>query len=144
METAQLKKTLKLICIVCMAAYVLLAVVGILIFTNVIPPEAYSEALGVTELLKGPEASMYVSILGVIFTISYAIRALFTIPVLRGIKNPSKMKLGIILYSILTVVVLVNVVRSFMGGGDVSTSSVQLFADVCILGMAIQLYRAEK
>lgn len=144
METAKLKKALKIVCIICMVVYLLFVAVGILIATNIYPPEAYSEALGVTSILQGPDAAMYITILGIVIAIAYGVRALITIPVLRGIKNPSKMKPGIVLYGILVAFTLVNVVLTFIKGGDIATSFAQLFADVFILGYAIQIYRAEK
>lgn len=144
METTTLKKMLKIICIICMVAYAALAAVGVLIATNTIPPEVYADAFGVASLLQGSDAALYITTIGVSVVASYAIRFLFTIPVLRGIKNPSKMKLGIVLYAILTALILVNVVTTLMRGGEVSTTSAQLFADVFILGCAIEVYRTRK
>lgn len=141
METTTLKKMLKIICIICMVVYAALAAVGVLIATNTIPPEAYADALGVASLLQGSDTALYITTIGVSVVVSYAIRFLFTIPVLRGIKNPSKMKLGIVLYAILTALILVNVISAAMRGGDISTTSAQLFVDVFILGCAVDLYR---
>lgn len=144
MDTPTLKKFLKFVCIACMVVYAAFVVVGALIAASVIPPEAYSEALGLTELLQGPQAALYATISGVLIAISYAIRFLFTVPVFRAIKNPSKMKLGLVLYGILCVLTLVNIVMSFQKGGDLTTAYTQLFADVCIFGAAFELYRTSK
>lgn len=144
MDTPTLKKFLKIICIVCFIVYAAFVAVGVLIATSIIPPEAYAEALDLTELLQGPQAALYATISGVVIAISYGIRFLFTVPVFRAIKNPSKMKLGLVLYGILSVFALANVIMTFRQGGNLATPSTQLFTDICIFGAALELYRAEK
>lgn len=144
METAKLKQCTKVVCIICMVVYALFAVLGVLIFTNTIPPEAYSVALGVTELTQGPNAAMYITIIGIVVTISYCIRFLFTIPVLYGIKNPSKMMLGIVLYGILTVAIAANLIGTFTQGGEAGFAMGQFVATAYIFAAAIAIRRATK
>lgn len=144
MDTVKMKKYFKVACIICMVAYVLLAAVGVLITKGVIPPEVFSETFGVTELTEGPDAAMYIPIIGVIIAISYGIRFFFTIPVLYGIKHPSKMMPGIVLYGILAVLITANLIMTLVRGGDVNVLFAQFIADVCIFLSSIKIYRTEK
>lgn len=144
MDLKTAKKYLKVICYICIAVYVLFGAVGVAIVTGIIPIEAVSETLGVSSLMSGPDAALYATITGVVMAIAYFMQALFTVPVLRGIKNPSKMRLGIVLYGILTVAVGYNLIRTFMAGGELTMVTPQFIADICILIGAIEIYRDGK
>ena len=144
MDVANIKKFLKVFSIICIVAYGLFAALGVAIMMGLVPLETITEGMGVSGLLEGADAKLYASITGGVFAAAYLVQALFTIPVLRGIKNPSKMGLGVVLYAILTVAIGANLVMTAMRGGDITMLMPQFVATVCIFVGCVEVRRAGK
>lgn len=121
-------KFLKIVSIICIVVYAIFTVLGIVIAASLIDPEVVLGAMGVAGMLQGAGASLYVVIAGVVIAIAYAFQLLATIAVLRGVKDHSKMKLGMILYGIIAVFSAVNMVMSFQAGGETASLGVASFA----------------
>ena len=144
-NVASWKKILKIVGVVCVIVYAVFTVLGIAVAASLIDPDFILEAMGVDGVLQGVEASVFAAIAGVVITVSYGFQLVATIAVLRGLKNPSKMKLALVLYGIVTVFAVLNFIASIVSGGDsASLSFSQLFVVVCMLWGSFVVYRDAK
>lgn len=138
-------KFLKIVSVICIVVYAIFTVLGIAVMASLIDPEVILETLGVAGALQGAEAALFTTIAGAVIAVAYAFQLLATIAVLRGVKNPSKMKLGVILYAIVTVVSAINLVMSIAAGGDaVSLSCTPFFVAIFMLYGSFVVYRSAK
>lgn len=121
-------KFLKIVSIICIVVYAIFTVVGIAVAAGLIEADVVAEAMGITGILQGADAALFVVICGVVIAVAYGFQLLATIAVLRGVKNPSKMKLGMVLYGIITVFTGINMVMTFSSGTESVSLAVSSFA----------------
>lgn len=64
----------------------------------------------------GADPATVMTVMGIGMVVAYVIHLIFTIVVLRGALNPSKMKPGMILYGIYSVVCVLGLIGQLTGG----------------------------
>ena len=138
------KKTLKIVSVACIVVYAAFAAFGVAIAASLISPDEVMEGMGVTGILQGDDADLFASISGIVIAVTYLIMLLCTVAVLRGVKNPSKMKLGMVLYGILSVLMVLNFIMTLTSGSDLSTAFTQCWVTVLMFGGCIAVYRSAK
>lgn len=127
-KVASWTKFLKIVSVVCIVVYALFTILGIAVATSLIDPDIVVQVMGISGILQGADASMFVTFAGIVITVSYAFQLLATIAVLRGVKNPSKMKLGMVLYGIILVISAINMAITLNTAGSNASLSVSSFA----------------
>lgn len=138
------KKTLKYVSIVCIVVYAVFAALGIAIAASLISPSDVIDGLGITGILPGNEANVFTTISGIVIAVVYIVQLLCAVAILRGVKDPSKIKLGMILYGILSVFQVYGVIAALTSGGDISTSIGQCIVTLSVLWGSIVIYRSGK
>ena len=126
-------KFLKIVSVICVVVYAIFTVLGIAVAASLIDPEIILSAMGVAGTLQGADASLYAVIAGVVIAVAYAFQLLATIAVLRGVKNHSKMKLGMVLYGIIAVFSAINMIMSFSAGAESASLSVGSFVVAALM-----------
>lgn len=66
--------------------------------------------------LAGASAAAFTATIGVTLVVSYAVNLVCVLVVRRGVKDPAKMKLGMVLFGILSVLALVSLARALLDG----------------------------
>lgn len=85
--------------------------------TDVIDADTVLDVYGVgAGQLAGASAAAFAATIGVTLVVSYAVNLVCVPVVRRGVKDPAKMKLGIVLFGILSVLALVSLVKALLDG----------------------------
>lgn len=138
-------KSLKIITVVCIVFYAVLTVFGFAVMASLVPPEAVVETMGVQGMVQGVDASLFSIITGALIVVSSAFQLIAAIAMYRGAKNPSKIKLGLVLYGIIAVCAAINFGMSFSADADSAMLSfTPLFVAICVLGDGFMVYRSTK
>lgn len=96
---------------------VILIVLGALFATGVIDADTVLDVYGVgAGQLAGASAAAFATTIGVALVVSYAVNLVCVLVVRRGVKDPAKMKLGMVLFGILPVLALVSLVKALLDG----------------------------
>ena len=144
-DVASWRKILQIVGVISAIVYAVFVVLGIAVAASLIDPDFILEAMGIDGVLQGAEASMFMAIAGTVITVFYGFQLVAAIAVLRGLKNPSKMKLGIVLYAIVAVFTTINFIASIASGGDSASLAASLLVDAaCMLWGSIVVYRDAK
>ena len=144
-SVATWKKTLKIVSVVCVVIYAIFAVLGIAVMASLTDPEPILETLGVAGLMQGVEASLFATIAGAVIFVVYAFQLLASIAVLRGVKDPSKMKLGMVLYGIISVFTGISFAMSFASGEDSAMLTfTPFFVAVVVFYGSVVVHRSAK
>ena len=138
------KKTLKYVSIVLIVIYAVFAALGVAIAASLISPDDVIDFMGISGILSGNETDLFVTITGVVIAITYLIQILCAFALLRGVKDPSKMKLGMVLYGFLSVFQVYNAITSIASGGDISTTLGQCATTLILFWGSIVVYRSAK
>lgn len=64
----------------------------------------------------GASAAVFAATISVTLVVSYAVNLVCVLVVRRGVKDPAKMKLGMVLFGILSVLALVSLVKALLDG----------------------------
>lgn len=144
MSTEAWNKYLKVVSIACIVIYAIFTALGVLILTPLIDSKVVLQIMGVGGMLSATEGPIFVAIAGWIIAICYAIQLLATIAVLRGLKNPAKMKLGMVLYGIITAFQIFSLITTLNTGGSIGTILTQALVSVSIFVGSIEVYRSSK
>ena len=90
---------------------------GALFATGVIDADTVLDVYGVgAGQLAGASAAAFTATIGVALVVSYAVNLVCVLLVRRGVKDPAKMKLGMVLFGILSVLALVSLVKALLDG----------------------------
>ena len=90
---------------------------GALFATGVIDADTVLDVYGVSAgQLARASAAAFAATIGVTLVVSYAVNLVCVLIVRRGVKNPAKMKLGMVLFGILSVLALVSLVKALLDG----------------------------
>lgn len=117
MDSAGWKNALKYLSIIYMIIDVAFIVVYALSAASVFSADTVFAIMGIDEsLLGGVDVSGAITLLSVSAIVSYLINFVFTFFVYRGAKDPSKMKPGMIMYGILSVIAVWGLITNIAGG----------------------------
>lgn len=90
---------------------------GALFAAGVIDADTVLDVYGVgAGQLAGASAAAFAATIGVTLVVSYAVNLVCVLVVRRGVKDPAKMKLGMVLFGILSVLALVSLVKALLDG----------------------------
>lgn len=90
---------------------------GALFATGVIDADTVLDVYGVgAGQLAGASAAAFTATIGVTLVVSYAVNLVCVLVVRRGVKDPAKMKFGMVLFGILSVLALVSLVKALLDG----------------------------
>lgn len=90
---------------------------GALFATGVIDADTVLDVYGVgAGQLAGASAAAFAATIGVTLVVSYAVNLVCVLIVRRGVKDPTKIKLGMVLFGILSVLALVSLVKALLDG----------------------------
>lgn len=107
------QKFLKIVAIISIVVNALAIVLGVMVATAILDnSDIIDAASGITYSEAG-------AVVGALMVVACAVSLLCALLVLRGAKNPAKMKPGMILYGILSVFAIINVVAALISGSDV-------------------------
>ena len=85
--------------------------------TGVIDADTALDVYGVgAGQLAGASAATFAATIGVTLVVPYAVNLACVLVVRRGVKDPAKMKLGMVLFGILSVLALVSLVKALLDG----------------------------
>ena len=136
------KKFLNVFTVVFIVVDIIFIVLGILFATAVIDADTVLDIYDVnTAQLAGVSASAFVTTIGVSFIISYAINLICVLLARRGVKDPSKMTLGMVLFAILSVLSIINLVSSIAGGAGFSNILTVLCTAILNCGVFVGCYK---
>ena len=127
---------------------VLLIVLGALFATGVIGADTVLDVYDVSaSQLAGTTAAAFASTIGITLVVSYGVNLVCVLLVRRGVKDPSKIKLGMVLFGILSVLSIISVVSSLVTGGGLDASIQGLATAVlncCVFSGAHKIYASTK
>lgn len=90
---------------------------GALFATGVIDADTALDVYGVgAGQLARASAAAFAATIGVTLVVSYAVNLVCVLVVRRGVKDPAKMKLGMVLFGILSVLALASLVKALLDG----------------------------
>ena len=131
------KKFLNVFTLVFIVVDVILIVLGILFATAIIDADTVLDVFDVsTAQLAGVDAAAFATTIGVTYVISYAVNLICVLFARRGVKDPSKMTVGMVLFAILSVLSIINLVSTIAGGSGFSNILTVLcttILNVCVL-----------
>ena len=120
-DIAAWKKFLNTFTVVFIAIDVIFIVLGILFATGLVEADIVLDVFGASpDQLAGTSAAAFATVIGVSFVISYAVNLICLLFVRRGVKDPSKMTVGMVLFGILSALSLINLVSTIAGGSGFS------------------------
>lgn len=145
MNPASWQKFLKIICIFYMVFDVVVAVAFALVQAGM-----FNEglSLGLTgimpESIGNADASVVVSISAIPIIVSQVIHFICTVLLYRGAKNPAKIKLGMILFGILSAFGLISIIGNLAGGTFSSAMVTPCVVTWIMFFAAISIYNSTK
>lgn len=92
-------------------------------------------------------AAAFAATIGVTLVVSYAVNLACVLVVRRGVKDPAKMKLGMVLFGILSVLALVSPVKALLDGTGLEALTQSVATAVmncCVLYGALKLNASAK
>lgn len=95
----------------------------------------------------GASDAAFAATIGVTLVVSYAVNLVCVLVVRRGVKDPAKMKLGMVLFGILSVLALVSLVKALLDdtGLEALTQSVATAVmNCCVFYGALKLNASAK
>lgn len=121
---------------------------GALFATGVIDADTVLDVYGVgAGQLAGASATAFAATIGVTLVVSYAVNLACVLVVRRGMKDPAKMKLGMVLFGILSVLALVSLVKALLddtGLEALTQSVVTATMNCCVFFGALKLNASAK
>lgn len=111
------QKAMKWYSIAFIVVDILLMALGVLVASGTIGAEDAFAMFGVPlSAAAGADPAAVMTVMGIGMVVAYVIHLLFTIVVLRGALNPAKMKPGMILYGIYSVICVLGLIGQLTGG----------------------------
>lgn len=127
---------------------VILIVLGALFATGIVDADTVLDVYDVgADQLAGTTAAAFASVIGITLVVSYAVNLICVLLVRRGVKDPSKIRLGMVLFCVLSVASLVSLVKSLLDGGGLDANIQGLATTVmncCVFYGAFKLNASAK
>ncbi len=141
-DIAAWKKFLNTFTVVFIAIDVIFIVLGILFATGLVEADIVLDVFGASpDQLAGTSAAAFATVIGVSFVISYAVNLICLLFVRRGVKDPSKMTVGMVLFGILSALSLINLVSTIAGGSGFSNILTVLCTTILNCGVFAGCYK---
>ena len=144
-DLASWQKFLKIFSILYIIIDIAFIAAGFLVATMVIDADTFTDVFEIPAgIIPTDNVSATMAILGGAMVVAYLINLVCACFAYRGAKNPSKMKPGMILYGVLSVLGLINLVSSFASNGSVFTVFCQCILVWIVFYGTVKVYKLAK